>query len=469
MYAGLDEDGAEAAIKFVPVEPGADRELLLTEMDGRQNVVAVLDHGTVDGHHVIVMPRAKKSLRQHLEDASGPLALDEVREVAGDVGLALQSLQPDIVHRDLKPENVLLLDDTWVVTDFGISRYVDASTATHTRAGFFTPQYLAPERWRNERAKAATDVYALGIMMYEMLAGRLPFEGRSIEDFAEAHLGLAPPPLEGVPPTWVSLVDECLSKSPAARPTVDNLLARLSRMTAPDPATGLGALAAMNASVVRERAEADVRRQRQQAEGERRERLFTDAARRFDNLATAVMEELQNAAPSGEFDERHRQRLFALGRGRLEIIGPKPFAGWTGDMSGPAFDVAAFAHIAVDDVKAKSDGSYYYGRSHSLWFGDAQENGSYAWFETAFMDTPFGQQRRRDVPFALNPDVEHAVQAVGNVVGAAQVAWPFEPFTADTLELFIERWSNWLSQAAAGRLQQPSKLPERSPEGSWRR
>ena len=123
-------------------------------------------------------------------------------------------LEGKVVHRDLKPENVLRLDGRWCLADFGISRYAEATTAPDTRKFAMSPQYAAPERWRAERASGAADVYAVGVMAYEMLTGVLPFAGPAFEDFRDAHLHQDPAHLGEVPAALAALVEECLYKAP---------------------------------------------------------------------------------------------------------------------------------------------------------------------------------------------------------------------------------------------------------------
>src|SRR5258708_3437668 len=94
------------------------------------------------------MPRADKSLRQHLTDLSEPLEITEGVAILTDIATALSDIDSRIVHRDLKPENVLLLDGAWCLADFGISRYAEASTAPDTQKYSLSPPYAGPERWR---------------------------------------------------------------------------------------------------------------------------------------------------------------------------------------------------------------------------------------------------------------------------------------------------------------------------------
>lgn len=109
----------------------------------------------------------------------------------------------------------------------------------------------------------------------------------------------------------------------------------------------------------------------------------------------------------------------------------------------------------------------YEGRSHSLWYCDAQESGRYQWFETAFMLSPFTAKMARQDPFSLNPGQE-AARAVRTGMADLQVAWPFTAVTVGELDEFISRWAGWLAGAAQGQLCRPSTMPEREPRGSWR-
>jgi serine/threonine protein kinase len=121
-----------AAIKFVPKEPGADRELLFVDLDEVGNVIPVLDSGETGDDWVLIMPLAECSLRQRLD--RGDVTPDEATAVLTDVATALASLDGRVVHRDLKPENVLLYEGRWCLADFGISRYAEATTAPTLRS-----------------------------------------------------------------------------------------------------------------------------------------------------------------------------------------------------------------------------------------------------------------------------------------------------------------------------------------------
>ena len=227
VYMAMSKSDAPAVVKLIPKTPGAQRELLLENLNSVPNVVPVLESGEWDGYWVLVMPRAEKSLRAHLREMGGRLSVDAVIQVLVDITEALVAMEGNIVHRDIKPENVLLLDGRWCLADFGIARYAEATTAPDTHKYSKTPPYAAPEQWREERASSFTDIYALGVMTYEMLAGQRPFAGPDVHDYRTQHLEVTPQPIEGIPASLQSLVNECLYKGPQARPGPQNLLARL--------------------------------------------------------------------------------------------------------------------------------------------------------------------------------------------------------------------------------------------------
>ena len=122
VFAARCASGDTAAAKLVPKASGAEREMLFVKLSGIRNVIPVIDSGETDDAWVLVMPRAEKSLRQHLNACGGPLSVADSVVILIDIATTLADLDGKVVHRDLKPENVLLLDGRWCLADFGISR-----------------------------------------------------------------------------------------------------------------------------------------------------------------------------------------------------------------------------------------------------------------------------------------------------------------------------------------------------------
>lgn len=454
---------AVAAIKFVPKEPGAHRELLFVELDEVTNVIPIIDSGETDDDWVLVMPLAEYSLRQRLD--RGELTHDEATAVLTDVATALASLDGRVVHRDLKPQNVLLYEGHWCLADFGISRYAEATTAPDTQKYALTPAYAAPERWRSERATGAADVYSVGVMAHELLAGARPYDGPSTEDFRHQHLHADPPRLEGVGSALAALIDECLYKAPSARPTAANLLARLDRLPTLVSSPGLERLREANSAEVSRNAERSRDDSADRTDAERREDLLAAARRGFNGLSEALREAITHAAPAARLTEGRdgawslQLAEATLSMSRLTPTGPDPWR-W----EPPAFEVIAHASLTIS---IPQDRYGYSGRAHSLWFCDAVDEGAYGWFETAFMICPMIPRRSTVDPFALDPG-EDAAKAVWNGMAEFQTAWPFTPLVLGELDDFIDRWATWFAVASTGGLQHPSTMPEH-PANNWRR
>ena len=458
------EDGRDAVAKFVDQDPGAERELLMGDSIAAatsRNVVPVWDTGEHNGQWVIVMPKADKSLATHM--TAGPIPAREAVAILTDVAAALLSLaeaEPAIIHRDLKPGNVLLLNDTWCLADFGIARYAEQTTAVDTRKWNLTRPYAAPEQWRMERATAATDVYAFGVMAYELLAGKRPFVG---PDFRQQHLTEPAPTLAAGTPRLRTLVEECLYKAAPARPAAANILARLE-FAGDEPASpGASKLAQAN-SVESERLARDYAEAVKQAEAEADDAaMFDVAVQSFDSFAAPLSGTILGDAPLAnvEHDAGNGTMVFVaqLRGGKLALSKPRRVGSWDGP-----FRVIAEAVITVNQTQASGG---YEGRAHSLWFCDAHDEGRFAWHETAFMEVGLGMRYSPAVdPF--NRDPGGARVAFANVMGSVQLAWPVEELDrADPTEL-VDRWIGWFADASSGRLKHPSSMPEKPTQGSYR-
>jgi formylglycine-generating enzyme required for sulfatase activity len=199
------------------------------------NVVAIYDFGEArdDGAPAYIVMELVEggSLRQLLrrEGCLKPeRAVALMRDICAGVGAAHRK---QIFHRDLKPDNVIVLPpdeererETVKVVDFGLAKLRDAAgapTLTETGAVMGTPHYMSPEQCRGERLDARSDVYSLGAMLYEMLAGSPPFTAPSLAGVLAKHITEAPPPLPAdahVPPALAAVIMHSLAKDPDARP-----------------------------------------------------------------------------------------------------------------------------------------------------------------------------------------------------------------------------------------------------------
>jgi eukaryotic-like serine/threonine-protein kinase len=185
------------------------------------NIVAVYDRGEADGSYYIVMeylsgPDLKQVIRRR-----APLpavqAIDYAQQILAALGAAHRR---DVVHRDVKPQNVLVAEDGHLkVTDFGIARAGAQSDMTEAGSVIGTAQYLSPEQARGDEVTAATDTYAVGIVLYEMLTGRVPFDGDRPVAVAMKQISDEPLPPRAVEPTVPPELDAVVMRALAKRPS----------------------------------------------------------------------------------------------------------------------------------------------------------------------------------------------------------------------------------------------------------
>ncbi len=227
-----------AVLKLIHREMAADasavarfeREMRVTAAIEHPHTVRVYDFGQIDGQPFLAMEYlAGRSLREEL-DRGGALAVPRVAAIGVQVAKALGAAhRVGVVHRDLKPDNVMLVEgygerDFVKVLDFGIARSLDQGAAGfRTSAGAIigTPAYMSPEQASSVPLDARSDLYSLGVMLYEMLTGAPPFVGESITALLFAHASVPPPPLPAglaCPPALEAAIFRLLSKDPAMRP-----------------------------------------------------------------------------------------------------------------------------------------------------------------------------------------------------------------------------------------------------------
>jgi serine/threonine protein kinase len=246
--------GRKVAIKLLPSEFSSQPERVRRfEQEARAasalnhpNIVTIYEIGEIDNRRFIVTEYVEgETLRQR--EAKAPqqrIRLSEALEVASQVAAALQAAhETGITHRDIKPENVMARKDGLVkVLDFGLAKLIRGSgewgAEKISRAALPTPHsplptlttpgivmgttsYMSPEQARGEKVDHRTDIFSLGVMLYEMLAGRRPFEGATASDVMAAVLTNEPVPLveiaPGIPITLWKIVRRCLEKEPGRR------------------------------------------------------------------------------------------------------------------------------------------------------------------------------------------------------------------------------------------------------------
>lgn len=460
VYAATCGASEPHAIKLVPRATKAiPREFrVANDLGNRANVLPMYDMGKTDTHLAMLMPKAEMSLREQMNRMPGPMPEAAARPILIDIASGLLSLNGadarghiaiGIVHRDLKPENVLLFEGAWCLSDFGIARYETAGTARDTSRYFMTPEYAAPEQFIGETATFKTDIYAFGVIAFELLTGRLPYEG---PDFRRQHLDWPIPSVPGISPQLASIVVECLYKVPENRPAAARLVKRLADIAnqATQPwRPNMEALHAANlAHTSRLGDEPWTTQATQSATRAGREHLSI-ATRKLRIVSNTLRDAILEAAPACQLapgdGAAWRIRLADASIGFSELYGQS-------EPTRLPFDVIAYGHMGLwlgDSPSAELL------RTHSLWYCNASQNKGFLWYETAFIGggpdsglfiASGGLRAHPPVPCALEPADDRAVEAVLDGTGA----WPFTPIDPDDLADFISRWANWFGEAAQG-------------------
>jgi eukaryotic-like serine/threonine-protein kinase len=227
------------------------REAVAAGRLSHPNIVAIFDTGTDDEDNFIVMERVDgPSLREFLVP-DRPLTVERAVSIASQVASALEyAHRQGVVHRDIKPANILIGQDGMVkVADFGIAKAALGDDMTQTGTALGTARYLAPEQVEGGLPDRRSDIYSLGVVLYEMVCGRPPFQADNELALALQHLRADPPPPRSVsplvPPWLEGVVLMALAKSPDHRfATADGLFDALARGpagTRPHPAPVSGA------------------------------------------------------------------------------------------------------------------------------------------------------------------------------------------------------------------------------------
>lgn len=233
VYRAVDTRlGRTVAVKVLHPEFARDQPFLqrfeqeaefAASLGSHPNIVAIYDIGQDGGLHYIVMELVDgQSLKALIRDRA-PFSVEEAFGIGQQVASALDFAHGrGLVHRDVKPQNIVVTPDGIAkVTDFGIARSVTASQLTRTGMVIGTVHYFSPEQAQGKSAGPASDIYSLGIIVYEMLTGHLPFDAENAIGVAMQHLHSDPPPLwdfnPDLPRRAVDTVMRALAKDPNER------------------------------------------------------------------------------------------------------------------------------------------------------------------------------------------------------------------------------------------------------------
>jgi len=202
------------------------------------NIVTVFEVGKDGDRHFIAMEFLEgQTLRDALQ-AGGPLPLPTVKNYMLQLCDALSYAHRNgVIHRDIKPENVQILPGGHIkLTDFGIARLIGEPNITQNGQVFGTPSYMSPEQVKGGEIDARSDIFSLGVLLYEMVSGKKPFTGDTIVTITYNITSVEPPPPPGVPPWLVGVIRKAMAKDPAMRyQSVDEMANDIREEKCSDP------------------------------------------------------------------------------------------------------------------------------------------------------------------------------------------------------------------------------------------
>jgi len=247
VYRATDTGtGSQVAIKLLSPHLGTDpisierfrREIQITRFIGHPQIVSIYDLIAEGDRVYLVMEYLRGSDLKQFIAVNDPVEIDVALDLLGQMLRVLAVCHAkNVVHRDLKPQNVMVSDDRRVtLLDFGISRMTALSDLTQTGSSLGSPEYMAPELFSSNTYDPRTDIYALGVILFELITGRLPFDGDSLPVLCRQHLEAPVPAMaarRSDVPAWLQeLVERMLAKDAHHRyQTVDELQWDLERRT----------------------------------------------------------------------------------------------------------------------------------------------------------------------------------------------------------------------------------------------
>lgn len=227
VYRAIDHrTGHDVAVKILRPEFSDDkeflerfeREALAASKMSHHNIVNLLDVGKDDQSQYLVMEYVNGKTLKEVIDQNGPMKPELAAQICIRILSALQHAHKNgIIHRDIKPQNILVHSEGHIkVSDFGIARFTESNTVAKQDNVMGSVHYISPEQARGDDVTFSSDIYSAGVVLYEMLAGRVPFDGDSAVTVALMHINAKPTPLHeiipDIPAAFEKIVEKALEK-----------------------------------------------------------------------------------------------------------------------------------------------------------------------------------------------------------------------------------------------------------------
>lgn len=351
VFLAEDFEKNEVAVKTVRTSGLTDEALRVFQNElsacvlvKHQNVVSI--YHVDDGNNSTGIPPfivmefmaggSLEDLLSRARAAASRLSTKEVVATCTQIAEGMKALSTSLVHRDLKPANVLLTDGTTPtlkIADFGLAKLAEAATRTGTFKGWGTPPYMAPESFEDAPSTSAVDIYAAGVLFYEVATLALPIAPPQNGDWRAAHL-LTPPKdprsiRPDLPPAFSQLVLSMLQKDLRKRPADwDEVLKRLAALDAPTRRADVSALVGLATERMRRTMEQEASAAAARAVADERRKLLENAFQEIVDTAVALVEAFNAESAVGKIATKRADptwvEFFAPSVGRLLVLHAKP-------------------------------------------------------------------------------------------------------------------------------------------------
>ena len=401
------------------------------------------------GAYFVAMARAEFSLADHLRK-KGKLDVRAASEILFQIASGLLEVST-IVHRDLKPGNVLWHEKRWKIADFGIARFVEDATSSHTLKGSWSPLYAAPEQWRHEHATNATDIYALGCIAFELLSGKPPF-ATNPEKQHQADPLPAFPCADSRLATMITLMTK---KATQARPSavrIQTLFREIATGSMPTTSSPFSALAEASAKVATAAQQAEAEKVSIARAQQSRAQLHGEAQEMLAENIDRLWEKIYAQAPAAQRPNWRRNpcnAVFSLGGAAFEVGRVLATVVKPGEFGHSRWEVVSSSTLTVRNGSGRP-----YTWEVSLWFVKRPNETDYRWLEVGYF-SPF---QARSSPFSANGYREGDL-AASNIVSGIQFSWGPAYIDGETENEFHDRCVWLFDKAVRGQLREPGHQP----------
>lgn len=383
VYKGKDTFGNQVVLKLIEVESDKkedlqNRELVASEKIMHKNVVSIIDTGVtdIDGIKYLYLLEkyyAKGSLSNAIKKE---IPLDACYRMMNDLLNGMKEIHKSVIHRDLKPDNILISDDdSLVISDFGLSRFIDNNTQTETFKGWGTNCYRSPECWLYEKNTPAMDIYSLGLIFFEILTGESPYKptDETREAWRDCHLYSCVPDLSKYRNDTNVKLNQIIQKMTAKKvseryKSIDEVFEAFleSRKQNEESVSAIEALANSANNVFARQNEAELQRKKEQEETNNHIRLLNQQIESLFNRVESFVEQINERLETGKYSMSRNKQQYSNTRQTLTV-----------SLSDKSFTISFANYDSISNYEKNNEKEFYDFQKQKYGFIMRNYDGSY--------------------------------------------------------------------------------------------